>query len=69
MAIKIIEEPSSIFEVKCFHCGCRFTYEIEDVTGPVVMCPHCSAGISHSPKNAQMRRSNRKKEVPLNGKI
>lgn len=50
--IKIIEKGKETFELTCARCGCRFSYEAEDITETLigalaVKCPQCAAHNIH----------------------
>lgn len=50
--IKIIEEGHKQFRNTCFQCGCKYTYELEDVNTKTdcVKCPQCGANNVHLPR-------------------
>lgn len=50
--IKIIEEGHKQFSNTCFKCGCKYTYELEDVDTKTdcVKCPQCGANNVHLPR-------------------
>lgn len=50
--IKIIEEGHKQFRNTCFKCGCKYTYELEDVNTKTdcVKCPQCGANNVHLPR-------------------
>lgn len=39
--IKIIEEGQKKFVAVCRRCGCKYSYEVEDIIGDYVPCPDC----------------------------
>lgn len=49
--IEIIELGKEKFEAVCTRCGCRFTYQLEDLKMPVftecVECPECGKVYYH----------------------
>ena len=46
--IEILEKGPQKFTAKCHHCGCLFSYELEDLTtGEQVKCPQCSSFCTH----------------------
>ena len=54
MATKIIKAGADVYRATCGECGCRFTYERDDVrtnyvgvVREVVTCPHCGEQVSH----------------------
>lgn len=47
MAKKIIKSGKQTFEVVCSKCGCKFSYELEDVHLFGVTCPECGCNILH----------------------
>jgi len=46
---EIIEHGYTKFKGECFTCGCKFTYEIDDLTGSCVICPDCGHYVNHYP--------------------
>lgn len=48
MAIKVIEHGQKKFTTICSKCGCKFEYELDDITGNFVECPECGERIYHS---------------------
>ena len=53
MAIKIIAPGADVYTATCTECGCRFTYERDDVFtnyrtgGECVSCPQCGHNHLH----------------------
>ena len=47
MAIEIVKDGCKKFNMTCPNCGCKFTYEYEDVKVGVVICPCCKTGLMH----------------------
>lgn len=44
---KVIESGKKEFIAVCDKCGCKFSYELEDVAGGVVNCPECDEYVVH----------------------
>ena len=45
--IKIIKDGQKKFVVKCHACECEFSYEIDDVSLGLVVCPCCGHYVKH----------------------
>ena len=58
--INIIKHGDKIFATDCGNCGCKFTYELDDVIGNVVYCPECGAITRHS---ARYNKLDKEKET------
>lgn len=62
---EIIEHGYKQYKGECFTCGCKFTYELEDIIGYNVICPDCGAEVSHYPddhtRNSQLTDNNNTK--------
>ena len=48
------------YVMKCHHCDCEFTYELEDlkvnyVTEYVIKCPECETELKHDHREKQTR--------------
>ena len=54
---KILQARFVTFRTDCYHCGCRFEYEREDITyeGKVI-CPHCYRDIRHDATKSGHKR-------------
>jgi hypothetical protein len=54
MAVKVIDSGHTYFTASCAQCGCRFSYERDDIMGRTtfaggwVACPECSTKHMHS---------------------
>ena len=44
---KVIESGKKEFIAVCSRCGCKFSYELEDVFGGGIHCPECGDYIVH----------------------
>lgn len=51
MSVKIIKDGVKEFRITCPNCGCEFTYENEDVSNSVVICPCCKIPLPHKSVN------------------
>ena len=49
--IIIVKEGKKRFGIRCWKCGCEFTYERNDIFNDIVRCPCCSELIFHSENN------------------
>ena len=50
--IEIIEHGKEKFEITCSRCGCKFTYQLEDLDKPYggsefINCPDCKERLYH----------------------
>lgn len=48
--MRIIEDGYNTFIGRCNNCGCKFEYNLSDVSIGVI-CPHCGGYVVHSAKN------------------
>ena len=63
MAIEIIKQGQTKFTAYCSQCGCKFTYELEDLNAAeCIECPCCGHTILHN-KVDNCRRIERYKEL------
>lgn len=54
--IKIIEQGQQTFTITCDRCGCKFQYDLSDLSGTdYIGCPCCHTTITHvGPKAIKM---------------
>lgn len=54
--IKIIEQGQKTFTRTCDRCGCKFQYDLSDLSGlDFINCPYCHTTITHvGPKAIKM---------------
>ena len=45
--IKIIKNGQKDFIAKCQTCGCEFSYQVNDITTGLVVCPCCAGYVAH----------------------
>ena len=45
--IKIIKDGQKDFIAKCRTCGCEFSYQVNDITTGLVVCPCCAGYVAH----------------------
>lgn len=45
--IKIIKNGQKDFIAKCPTCGCEFSYQANDITTGLVVCPCCAGYVAH----------------------
>lgn len=51
--IKIIEQGQKTFTRTCDRCGCKFQYDLSDLSGlDFISCPYCHTTITHVGPNA-----------------
>lgn len=46
--IKVIEHGYQKYYESCYRCGCRFEYELEDISDGYVKCPDCGTNSLHN---------------------
>jgi hypothetical protein len=54
--IKILEQGQQTFTITCDRCGCKFQYDLSDLSGlDYINCPFCHTTLTHrGPKTVKM---------------
>ena len=67
--IKIIEQGQKTFTRTCDRCGCKFQYDLSDLSGlDFISCPYCHTTITHvGPKAIKMDLDKTNKTVGNTG--
>ena len=54
--IKILEQGQKTFTITCDRCGCKFQYDLSDLSGlDYISCPCCNTTLTHiGPKTVKM---------------
>ena len=55
--IKIIKHGKKMFEATCNKCGCKFSYELEDIGLVIpghVRCPECDTSVEHQDQSGKI---------------